>query len=229
MIFLRDNYGTTSIIFYDDLFFPNYRTINEDIRKFCKMLEQKRINMKWQIEMRPDFFVELKERSLDLLYRSGCTQINLGIEKMTERGLRFLGKTGNRDGLNEKMNNAKKIGISLCATFILGGKDEKEDDIVNLVDYAKSLPIDFAQFNPLFVYPGTSLYDDIFSSPEEWVEEVLSSDYPWGEIVYENEYLKTRDLLRLVDYAYAEFYKNSNLAEDIMIKDRFNLKRMKEK
>lgn len=229
MEFLRDNYGVTGIVFYDDLFFSNYTRINEDVSEFCKMLKKKEIHMTWQIEMRPDYFVELSDSSIEILFNSGCNQINLGIEKMTEKGLKFLGKKGNRKGLRKKMKFTRSIGICLSATFILGGKDEREQDVKKIVKYAKSLPLEYAHFNPLFIYPGTPLYDDLYSTPDAWVKDVFSSEYPWGEIVYENAYLKTQDLLKLVDYAYAEFYKNTQYAKDIMIKDRFNLKGIREK
>lgn len=228
MVVLRDDYGATSIIFYDDLFFPNHAKINDDVYNFCKALRDKKINMEWQIEMRPDYFVELSDLSIKSLFHAGCIQINLGIEKITEKGLEFLGKKGNRDGLQEKMRFAESIGICLSATFILGGKDEKEEDVKNIVEYAKSLPLEYAHFNPLFIYPGTPLYDEVYSTPVKWADDVLSSQLPWGEIVYENEYLKTHDLLELIDYAYAEFYKDSLHAKDNMIKDRFNLKEIKE-
>lgn len=225
MLFLRDTYGANSIVFYDDLFFVNRANINEEVETFCNMLVDSNVGMTWQIEMRPDYFVLLSEDSLKLMYYAGCFQINLGIEKMSENGLKFLGKTGNRDGLLIKMNVARNIGIKLSATFILGGKDEQESDVREIVRYAKSLPLEYAHFNPLFIYPGTSLYNERFSSHEEWVELILNDKLPWGEIVFENEFLKTGDLLELVDFAYSEFYKDTPYANVNMIEDRFNIKK----
>ena len=94
-----------------------------------------------------------------------------------------------------------------------------------LIGYAKSLPLDFAHFNPLFIYPGTPLYYAVFSTEDEWVDRVLQDSLPWGEIVYENDSLKTSDLLELVDLAYSSFYKGTKYERDNMIEDRFNLKR----
>ena len=187
---------------------------------FSAMLLDRCVEMEWQIEIRPDYFVALSDSSLELMQRTGCRQVNIGIEKATEKGLAFLEKYGNREGLLEKMRYAKKIGIKLSANFILGGDDEKAEDVKHLVAYSKSLPIDFAHYNPLFVYPGTSLYNKVYKAPYAWVEDVINSKLPWGEIVYENRYLKTNDLLDLVDYAYAEFY---GVTRDSMISDRFNL------
>jgi radical SAM superfamily enzyme YgiQ (UPF0313 family) len=193
------------------------------------MLLEAELGMRWQIEMRPDFFSLLTIEDLSLLRKAGCRQINIGIEKVSQNGLRFLGKTGNGENLKEKIALAKeKQGIQISATFILGGEEETEDDIKQLVDYAKGLSLDFAHFNPLFVYPGTPLYNKVFSNESEWVDLVLRDNLPWGEIVYENKNLDRSKLLRLIDYAYIEFYKDTALADEQMIEDRFNIKRVKD-
>lgn len=223
MIFLKENYNATGVVFYDDLFFSDYNRINEEVSTFCRKFQNKNTQMTWQIEMRPDYFAALSDRSITELHNAGCAQINIGIEKMSEKGLAFLGKSGNRQGLLERMSCARKAGIRLSATFILGGKNEKVEDVEQIVEYAKCLPLNFAHFNPLFVYPGTPLYDEIYTTPDAWVKDVLESGLPWGEIVYENEYLKTDDLLNLAEYAYSEFYKGTPHSSESMIKDRFNL------
>lgn len=224
---LKEEHGISDIVFYDDCFFSNMSKLSENISEFCNMLIEAGLGMQWQIEMRPDFFVLLPYNDLALLRKAGCRQINIGIEKVSQNGLRFLGKNANLEGLKEKIALAReKYGIQISATFILGGEEETEDDIKQLVDYAKGLSLDFAHFNPLFVYPGTPLYNKVFSDKREWVDIVLADKLPWGEIVYENKNLDRRQLLRLIDYAYMEFYKDTALAHEQMIEDRFNIKRV---
>lgn len=224
---LKEMYGIGDIVFYDDCFFSNKSRLSEDIKAFCDLLLKRKVNVQWQIEMRPDFFVLLSEEDMNSLSEAGCRQINLGIEKVSQNGLHFLGKDGNTEGLKEKITATKeRTGIKISATFILGGEGEDEDDVKKLVEYAKGLSIDFAHFNPLFVYPGTPLYDKVFSNEREWVDAILKDDFPWGEIVYENKGLDRKQLLRLIDYAYGEFYKDTELAHEQMVEDRFNIKRV---
>lgn len=224
MKYIKENYQVNNIVFYDDCFFSDKKRVNEEVEAFCELLIADGIKMHWQIEMRPDFFILLKESSVCRLFEAGCIQINLGIEKMSKNGLAFLGKKGNWEGLKEQILSVKSFGLMVCATFILGGETEREEDIKKLVEEAKRLSLDFAQFNPLFVYPGTPLYNQVFSSDTEWVKGVLNDKFPWGEIVYENEELSKDRLLQLVDYAYSEFYKGTPYEDDNMIKDRFNIK-----
>lgn len=224
MKYIKSNYHVSNIVFYDDCFFSNRKIVNKEVENFCELLIIEEVKMNWQIELRPDIFLLLKDSSVNRLVEAGCSQINLGIEKMSQNGLSFLGKEGNWEGLKEKILSVKNAGIMVCATFILGGEMEREEDIKKLVKDAKDLTLDFAQFNPLFVYPGTPLYNRIFSSNTEWVQRVLNDKFPWGEIVYENERLSRDDLLRLVDYAYMEFYQGTPYENENMIEDRFNIK-----
>ncbi len=224
MKYIKANYHVNNIVFYDDCFFSDRQRVNEEVEAFCELLITEDVKMHWQIEMRPDFFILLKNSSVHRLVEAGCLQINLGIEKMSKNGLAFLGKKGNWEGLKEQILSVKRFGLMVCATFILGGETEREEDIKKLVEEAKKLSLDFAQFNPLFVYPGTPLYNRLFSSNTEWVQIVLNDKLPWGEIVYENEELSKENLLQLVDYAYSEFYKGTPYEDNNMIKDRFNIK-----
>lgn len=226
MVDLYQNWGITDIVFYDDCFFSNLRSLDADIKQFCGELLRHDLQITWQIEMRPDLLVALNDESIQLLEKSGCRQISLGIEKVSEAGLKFLGKTSSFAGLRQKNLHIKKISnIKLAATFILGGGEETCDDIMKLVEESKSLGLDFAQYNPLFVYPGTPLYKHVFDNERTWADIIYNDRLPWGEIVYENHSLKCSDLLELVDYAYLEFYKNTVYEGQKMVFDRFNIKR----
>lgn len=217
--------GVNDIVFYDDCFFHSVKTVNTDIVSFCSELQSRSLKIKWQIEMRPDVFCNLSEQSMIMLQQAGCRQISLGIEKVSDVALSFLGKRNCWPNLGAQIKRIKCIaGISISATFILGGKNETEEDVVDLINKSKELDLDFAHYNPLFIYPGTPLYSTVFSDEKEWARLILEDPLPWGEIVYENEYMSKDKLLELVDYAYSEFYSGTQYAEQEMICDRFNLK-----
>lgn len=227
MQMLNRKYAIEDIVFYDDCFFSNLKTLSKNIYDFSDKICENELSVEWQIEMRPDFFVLLSSIDLALLRKAGCRQINIGIEKVSQNGLRFLGKKINLTGLKDKITEAREIyGIQISATFILGGEGESEKDIKQLVDYAKGLSLDFAHFNPLFIYPGTPLYDKVYTNKTEWVNTIFNDKLPWGEIVYESENLNREQLLKLVDYAYMEFYRDTVWGHEQMVEDRFNIKRV---
>ncbi|MBQ8763254.1 MAG: B12-binding domain-containing radical SAM protein [Clostridia bacterium] len=222
---LNEEFGVDDIVFYDDCFFYNPQTVNIDVLAFCKSLSKRNIHLTWQIEMRPDVFCKLTDDSIIALNRSGCRQISLGIEKISSKGLSFLGKKNCWPKLSNQIKRIKCFSnISISATFILGGENETVEDIFDLIEQTKDLQLDFAHYNPLFVYPGTPIYDMVFENEKDWVSYILEDDLPWGEIVYETAILNKTKLLELVDFAYQEFYKNTPYASQQMIVDRFNLK-----
>lgn len=225
IVSLHNNYGVTDLIFYDDCFFHNLNNLNEDVERFCKALINNRITIKWQIEMRPDFFVRLSEDAISYLNAAGCRQINLGIEKVTDQGLAFIGKKGNWSGLNKRIDYIRShTSISQSATFIIGGGEEAASEIKRHIEETLSLGLDFAHYNPLFIYPGTPLYNLKFSNEREWADYIMNDELPWGEIVYESRDVNKNDLLELIEYAYTQFYKNTSYKESRMVKDRFNIR-----
>jgi len=225
MDYLHRDHKIHDVIFYDDCFFSNPQTAFSDVKSFCEALICKNLDISWQIELRPDLLVALDDDSILLLIESGCRQINIGIEKVSASGLEFLGKADSFPGLKQKNFHIREISnISLSATFILGGGNETRNDVIHLIKESKSLGLNFAHFNPLFVYPGTPLYNQVFDNDRAWAEIICNDTLPWGEIVFENDSLKRSDLLELVDYAYSEFYKDTEHSSQLMISDRFNIK-----
>ncbi|MDR1689120.1 MAG: B12-binding domain-containing radical SAM protein [Clostridiales bacterium] len=224
MIFLRDGYGATDIIFYDDCFFYNPKTSNEEIFSFCNLLMKNRLSMTWQIEMRTDLLLSLTDESLTLLEKSGCRQINIGIEKTSSESLFCIGKTSTIEGLMEKNKHiAKLFGIELTATFILGGFNENEKTVRKLIEDSKKLSLTQAHFNPLFVYPSTKLYNNYGLKARDWYNLIKNDTLPWGEIVFENTELSREKLLSFLDLAYTEFYGKTCINYTNQYLNRFNL------
>lgn len=229
MEFLQQRYNANDIVFYDDCFFINRVCPDDEIGLFCDKLLEKKLSMTWQVEMRPDMFLALSEISILKLSSAGCRQINIGIEKISKDGLAFLGKPIELAGLKDKIALLKSVSnIRVAATFILGGRNETREDVLELINESISFGLDFAHYNPLFIYPGTPLYSEMFNTPQDWANYIWADEYPWGEIVFENRFLTASDLLDLVDYAYETFYKGSPYAFEHMVTDRFNIKQGKE-
>ena len=80
-------------MFYDDCFFFNKKTVNEDVEEFIYQLKkQKCMPFKWQMELRADVIATITPKSWKILYENGCAQINIGIESCYNDSLDFWGK-----------------------------------------------------------------------------------------------------------------------------------------
>lgn len=225
MEYLSENYGIKDIVFYDDCFFTSPETVHKEIRDFCSILKDKKLNMTWQIEVRPDIIVKLTEEELVLLSDSGCRQMNIGVEKTYDTGASMFGKRFNYDELRNCLAHIHQTcQIKLTGTFILGGKGETKDTIEKLILASANMNLDQAEYSPLFVYPDTPIYKDMFSNPKEWFDVIMSSKDSLGEVIYEDDLLDKDTLLSLVNEAYCFFYKGTRYSASDRITDRYNLK-----
>lgn len=193
---LVTQYGVSDIVFYDDCFFTSATTVHNEVEKFCTVLEESNLHITWQIEIRPDILVNLKDDELKRLSKAGCRQMNIGVEKTYVDGASIFGKPYDYVKLKEFLAHARTVApIRMAATFILGGKGETIASVREIIKASADMNLDAAEYSPLFVYPDTPIYNDVFSSPRSWLDMVLASQEPWGEVVYENKDLDKTTLI----------------------------------
>lgn len=227
MEFLQNTYRANDIIFYDDCFFYRASSANQEIKDFQNELSRRDIHMSWQMEVRVDWLTRIDSEGIHMLEECGCRQINVGIEKTNPQGQKYLGKTFSVKALADAIQLVKQhSNIHVAGTFILGGSDENRTSVLKEIDDSKRLGLDFAHFNPLFVYPGTKIYNQQFHGPQDWLDYILNDTLPWGEIVYENQSLGRDALIELTETAYHTFYAGTKYEAEEMALDRFNLRRI---
>ena len=214
-----EHFGITGFIFYDDCLFVNSINLNQEVQNFCSSLRGKIGHIKWEMELRCDAVAALDSQSIRALYQAGCRQINMGIEKASNRNLKSMNKQLTTEKIVAACANVKSIvpDMRLAGTFILGGPNETEADIEATISFAKSLHLDFAHFYPLEIYPDTPFFAQISNhgqQPTEWAYRMLENDENyWGEMLYETKELPSWRLLELTHRAYDEFYNRSEWFE----------------
>lgn len=207
-----EEFGITGFIFYDDCLFVNSSRINAEVQNFCQHLRQEVGAVIWEMELRADALAALNPTSLRGLYHAGCRQINIGLEKAANLSLANLKKQIQIDEAIAACHQVKTTvpEMRLAGTFILGGAGETAVEVAAVIQFALSLPLDYAHFNPLMIYPGTVLFDEFFGkqiSPTAWATQVLNDPHNyWGEMIYESPALSSAQLLALTQTAYDSFY-----------------------
>ena len=226
MEFLQKTYHVNDVIFYDDCFFFKVSSTNQEIKNFRDELFRRDIHMSWQMEIRVDWLTHIDSNGVHMLEECGCRQINVGIEKTNPLGQEYLGKAFSVGAFVDAVRLVKRHSkIRIAGTFILGGGDENQERILKEIDVSKDLGLDFAHFNPLFIYPGTNIYHQRFCDPRDWLNYILEDSLPWGEIVYENEFIDRDALIELTERAYRTFYAGTKSDAEAMVLHRFNLRR----
>jgi len=205
-----DSRNIKGFIFYDDCMFIKSADIGSSVNEFAQGLMRGVGTVTWEMELRCDAVAAMEPSSLRTLYSSGCKAINMGIEKGSDKGLTALRK---RTTISEVVTACRKVndvvpGMRLTGTFILGGPSETIDDVNETVAFARNLPLDFAHFYPLELYPGTPLFNDRYAGqPTAWAYSVLEDERNiWGELIYEDGVLSASRLLESAQSAYKEFY-----------------------
>lgn len=101
------------------------------------------------------------EEALDLLKRSGCQGLLIGLESLDESSLRVMNKGFNlmRGGPAEALANFRRYGLRIYGTFVFGYDGDGPETMQRSVDFAKEQGLFIAAFNHITPFPGTPLYD----------------------------------------------------------------------
>jgi radical SAM superfamily enzyme YgiQ (UPF0313 family) len=111
---------------------------------------------------------------LDLMQRSGCIGIFLGIESLDDRDLRSAGKRQNHPGrYQEAIAKLHDRGICVMAGFISGFDDQRPDTILATADRLNAIGVDVPFLSILTPFRGTPLYEQFLS------EDRILKDRDW--------------------------------------------------
>lgn len=104
----------------------------------------------------------VKDRELlDLMERSGCIGIFLGIESLDEADLRSVDKRQNRvREYRDAIDRLHDRGICVMAGFISGFDDQTPEAIVATADRLNAVGVDVPFLSVLTPFRGTPLYDE---------------------------------------------------------------------
>jgi radical SAM superfamily enzyme YgiQ (UPF0313 family) len=103
-------------------------------------------------------------------------------------------------------------GIRAAGTFILGGIGETPEDLAATIDFACSLDLVFAQFNPLAVYPGTLLFRQAYGETRDWLSLCLDDELaPFGDILWRSPQVSIEQIAHMLHGAYNSFYSEERL------------------
>jgi anaerobic magnesium-protoporphyrin IX monomethyl ester cyclase len=152
--YLHRDFGIRHVFFYDDLFtFDRGR-----IEALCVLKEKKRLPVTYNCIARLE---HVDEELLVLLKRSGCWQVNFGIESGDPELLGKHRKGYALDEVHRKLLMVKNAGMRVKGLFMVGLPGETEQSIRRTIDYALSLPLDEINVTKFTPFPGAPVYRTI--------------------------------------------------------------------
>lgn len=205
--------GFAEILFYDDCLFIRSPKLDGRVAEFAETIFSSGWEGQYQLELRCDAVTAMSDETLELLCASGCRQINMGIEKGHVAALTAIRKRLTPETAQIATDRVVGAGMRAAGTFILGGSGEGPDELEATVAFAEGLDLDFAHFNPLAIYPGTTLFTEEFPDHRaDWLRLCRDSEMaPFGDILWRSESLPLSDVLGSVSRAYGRFYSEDRL------------------
>lgn len=109
--------------------------------EFCEQLIARHVKVKWICYARADDLCD--EYVVDLLVRSGCIQVQIGIESGDEQILKNMNKRTSIEINKKAIENCRKYKLTSVATLIVGFPGETKATLENTLQFLKSAPPDF--------------------------------------------------------------------------------------
>lgn len=193
--------GYRVINFFDDNFNANLKRA----KQICRLLIERDLPITWTMRGSAN---QIDAEFADLLAAAGCERAILGIESANEQILAAFDRKSDNGKIRRAFELLDAAGVSTAAYFMLGFPGEDRALAQNTIDFAKSLPLDYAQFVVLFPAPGSPFFFDLLK--ENKIDDIYRpfSLAPPREFAlpYYEDLLTVEEIGELCKSAYRQFY-----------------------
>jgi radical SAM superfamily enzyme YgiQ (UPF0313 family) len=152
---------------------------------------------------------------LDLMVKSGCKGLLLGVETVSNEGIRGARKYQNKpSGYKRTIENLQRKGIAVWGSFIFGLDQDGPDIFERCVRFAVDCKLYTAVFAVLTPYPGTPLFDRLedenrLTDSSWWLAEQPEAGSPF----FYPARMSRRELLEGWQWAWQEFYSYASIVK----------------
>jgi radical SAM superfamily enzyme YgiQ (UPF0313 family) len=150
---------------------------------------------------------------LEAAARSGCRQLFLGLESVSQQSMEGVNKGFNR--VEDYVRIIKRIhghGIAVQAGIVFGFDDDRADIFEETLDFLEEAGVQNATFNILTPFPGTALFRRM-----EAEGRILTRDWRTynsrSDVVFQPKGMSADELLAGFRYANERFYSLPSMAK----------------
>lgn len=173
-------YAPGEIFFDDDTFTIGKRRVLE----ICDEILRRGIDVVWSCMGRVD---TVDEEMLSRMRRAGCRKIKFGVETGSPVIMKTIRKGIDLARVPGAFETAKRCGLEVHGTFMIGLPGESAETVQETVALAKRLPNDSLQFSIATPFPGTEFFDYCKQRNLLVTEDWTDYDGTFGAVVrYEN-------------------------------------------
>lgn len=146
-------YGIKHVEFLDDTLILSAKRMEE----ICNLILERNLNIKWSCYARIN---HVTKELVDLMKKSGCRFIQLGVESGNQQVLDRVQKNITLEQVRRAAKIVRKAGVKLMCFFMIGLPGDTRETVLETIRFAKELKPNFALFCITTPFPGTSLYDE---------------------------------------------------------------------
>jgi radical SAM superfamily enzyme YgiQ (UPF0313 family) len=209
---LKKRYGIKRFSIIDDEF-----TLSKKYaQSVCEGLIEAGLNLKWDcpVGVRLD---SLTPQLLEVMERSGCESLAVGIESGNERIQGLIKKRVTVDTIRER---AKMIAgssrIRITGYFMIGFLDEKPEEILDTIKLACELPLVRANFNVVIPIPGTAIFRELLDEKLLVLNKINWDTLTSDQVAFERRHISGEKLMKMQRSAYLRFYGRPSLVFDLL-------------
>lgn len=211
---LQDKYGISNIYFQDDNLAGSVPRFKDLIHRMSEMDEK----IRWgTLGIRADAICKLDREDMERLVKSGCHNLDIGVETGSPRVNKFIRKDESLDTIREANRRLAPYPIKVKYTFIIGFPTETEEEVDESVDFALALTkTNKNAYTLFFVFApviGTEFYklaqEYGFKEPEnleDW--KYLQLD---GWLEKYPSWLNKKEVRRLEALSFVSYFANQNV------------------
>jgi anaerobic magnesium-protoporphyrin IX monomethyl ester cyclase len=160
MEYMEKDYGADYVLVIDPLcMFDQPRMF-----RICEEIRRRKLKIKWGCDARVSCINPDIVRAMD---SANCFDLSFGIESGVQKLLNNVRKGTKIPHIVRAVQTVKEYSdIQIGGLFILGLPGETHEDSLETIRFAKSLPLDMAQFSLCTPYPGSALFDELSAKGE---------------------------------------------------------------
>ncbi len=186
------------IFFYDDNFTANpART-----KALLRAMIQQNLTFRWSTQVRVD--VAKDRELLDLMVKSGCETLYIGIESVDPLALKEMAKQQTVEDIKRAIREIRKRKIHIHGMFVFGFDNDTKRGLRASVNFAIRQKIDSIQFLILTPLPGTKFYYQM--EQEQRILDRNWEEYDAHHVKFMPLHLTPLELQMAQYFAHARFY-----------------------
>ena len=169
---------TEQFFFWDD----NLYNAAGSFKALCEAVRP--LNRPWAAELTID--LAAKPELLKMAYESGCRDLFLGIESVSQTAIDGLDKWSNdTTSMTEMVGRVHDAGINVMGAFVFGLDGDGPDSFDRTLEFIYKAGIDFIVANIIQPYPGTGTFKDAVATDDflPWARcperSDVAMDYNW--------------------------------------------------